>query len=367
MNNRNILKYLISNKYGTLGVKIITISLVVCLLTISLTACSTNKGVVKVTKDETFALGTFITIKVYSYDKVDSKIFEEIFDRIRDIENRMTINKGNESEVMKINNNSGRENVQVSEDTLFVIKKGLEYSRLTNGRFDITVEPLVKLWSIGFEGENVPDDSKIKDSLNYIDFDKVTINENDRTIMLQDKEMGIDLGGIAKGYAADEVAKVLKENGEESAIINLGGNVLCYGSKPDGSAFKIGIQNPFALRGGYVGILPLKNKTLVTSGIYERNFEKNGIRYHHILDTSTGYPVQNQLEAVSIVTEFSIDADALSTGVFSMGLEEGYEFVENLDGVDAIFITHDKKIYITSGVKESFQLTDATFKKEEIK
>ena len=171
----------------------------------------------------------------------------------------------------------------------------------------------------------------------------------------------IDLGSIAKGYAADEISRILTENNVNSAIIDLGGNIYAHGIKPSGQDWNIGIQNPFSTRGDIIGVLKVKNKTVVTSGIYERYIEKDGVKYHHLLNPNTGYPFENNIAGVSIITDKSIDADALSTTVFAKGLEEGLKFVETLPNVDAIFITKDNKVYITNGIRDSFTLENEDF------
>lgn len=178
--------------------------------------------------------------------------------------------------------------------------------------------------------------------------------------------MQLDLGGIAKGYAADVAASIIKEHGNQAAIINLGGNVYAYGEKANGDSFKIGVQNPFSPRGAYLGILSVKDQTVVTSGTYERFFEQDGTVYHHILDPKTGYPVENNLESVTIVTESSMSADALSTMTFVLGLEKGLNLVESLDDVEALFITKDHQLYASSGFLNNFELTDDSFTIEQL-
>jgi len=168
----------------------------------------------------------------------------------------------------------------------------------------------------------------------------------------------VDLGGIAKGYAGDEAIRIYKEHGLKSAYINLGGNVVVLGGRPDGSPWRIGIQNPRAPNGMYIGIVRVTDKAVVTSGDYERYFEKENVRYHHILDTKTGYPADSGLISSTIVTDVSMDADALSTAAFVLGLEEGMKLVNSLKGVEAIFITGDKRVYVTEGLKSSFTFDD---------
>lgn len=311
-----------------------------------------------------YLLGTIVNITLY--DNAEQEIFDEIFSAIEKIEKEMTINNALDSEVIEINQQAGVDYVQVSEQTFEVIKTGLAYSKLGNGNFDITVGPLVKLWEIGFEDAHVPSEEEIKESLEHIDYHKVLLDEENHAVKLEDAGMQLDLGGIAKGYAADVAASIIKEHGNQAAIINLGGNVYAYGEKANGDSFKIGVQNPFSPRGAYLGILSVKDQTVVTSGTYERFFEQDGTVYHHILDPKTGYPVENNLESVTIVTESSMSADALSTMTFVLGLEEGLNLVESLDDVEALFITKDHQLYASSGFLNNFELTDDSFTIEQL-
>ena len=180
-----------------------------------------------------------------------------------------------------------------------------------------------------------------------VDYTQIKVEGN--TVTLPEGMM-IDLGGIAKGYIADELAAFLREQGVTSADLNLGGNVITIGRKPDGTAWRIGVQNPHGSRDESILILNLVDATVVTSGNYERYFELDGVRYHHILDPETGYPVSNGLASVSIITQSSMYADALSTACYVLGLEEGMALIEELEDVEAIFITEDLEIHYSSGV-----------------
>lgn len=305
-------------------------------------------------------LGTACTIKLY--DHISDITFEKVFNRLKNIENKMSINK-DESEVIDINNASGAGYVKVSDDTFEVIKKGLYFSSLYN-KFDISIGPIVKLWNISFDdakNARIPGDSEIKAKLPLVNYKNVILNETEKKVMLKKKGMMLDLGGIAKGYAADEAVKVLKEQGVLHAIVNLGGNVMTLGGKPDGTDFTIGIQHPFDDRGDYVGTVRVRDKTVVTSGIYERYIKVGNKIYHHILDKSTGYPIDNNLLSVTIITDKSVNGDGLSK-VFGLGVKDGMKFIETLDNVEAIFITKDNKIYITPGLRDNFKLTDTSFK-----
>lgn len=339
------------------NIKKVTILLILITIIVSLFGCTKTNNITPISKTQ-YLLGTVINIKVY--EEVDEEVFDEIFNKIQEIENKMSINLDN-SEVIEINNKSGIDYASVSEDTFNVIKQSLYYSELSEGNFDITIGPLVKLWNIGTEYAKVPDVKEIKEKLNLIGYNKIQLNEKEKKVKLEDKNMIIDLGAIAKGYAADEIVKIMKNNNINHAIIDIGGNVYTVGKKSDDSEWKIGVQNPFNDRGDYIGIIEVSDKSIVTSGIYERYLEVEDKRYHHILSPFTGYPVENSLASITIVSEKSIDGDALSTSVFSLGLEKGKDLVENLDGIDAIFVTKDLQVYVTSGIKNKFVLTDKKF------
>nr|WP_207794487.1 FAD:protein FMN transferase [Clostridium botulinum] len=308
---------------------------------------------------ETYLMGTIINIKAYG--KNADKAVQSSVDKISDIENKMSLNIST-SEVNKINKNAGIAPVKVSKNTFDVVKASLIYSEKSKGSFDITVEPLVSLWGIGTDKARIPSKDEISNALKLINYKDVIINEKESTVMLKRKGQAIDLGAIAKGYTADELKKVLLNYNVSSAFLSLGGNVYVLGNKPDKTPWKIGVQNPLEPRGDYLGIVSVSDKSVVTSGNYERFFERNGKRYHHIFDTKTGYPAEKGLISVSIISDKSIDGDALSTSVYTLGLDEGKKLIESLKGVEAIFVTNDKKVYITSGLKDTFKLTNTDFK-----
>ncbi|MGU9538593.1 FAD:protein FMN transferase [Clostridium tepidum] len=308
---------------------------------------------------ETYLMGTIINIKAYG--KNAEKAVQASVDKISDIEKKMSVNIDS-SEVNKINKNAGIAPVKVSKNTLDVVKASLMYSEKTKGSFDITVEPLVSLWGIGTDKARIPSKDEINNALKLVNYRDIIINEKQSTILLKRKGQSIDLGAIAKGYTADELKKILLNYNVSSAFLSLGGNVYVLGNKPDKTPWKIGVQNPLEPRGNYLGIVSVSDKSVVTSGNYERFFEKEGKRYHHIFDTKTGYPAEKGLISVSIISDNSIDGDALSTSVYTLGLDEGKKLIESLKDVEAVFVTNDKKVYITSGLKDIFKLTNTDFK-----
>jgi|LSQX01.2.fsa_nt_gb thiamine biosynthesis lipoprotein len=316
-------------------------------------ACSTIETVPVET--EKFAMGTFIIQRIYSDDA--ENISNKVIERIKKIEEDMTINKQG-GEINSLNGSAGKGYVNLSQDTLYVLAEALRISEASNGAFDVTVGPLVKAWGVSDKNPIVPLDNDIKNLLNLVNYKDLQINMNESKAKLNKEGQIVDVGGIAKGYATDEALDIYRENGVKSALISLGGNVAALGCKPDGSYWRIGIRNPRGAEGSYIGVVSVKDQSVVSSGDYERNFEKDGIMYHHIIDPETGYPAKSGLIATTIVSDISIEADALSTTVFVLGLDKGMEFIEGLDGVEAVFITEDKKIYITKGLKDKFKIED---------
>jgi len=312
----------------------------------------------EVWEESDFILGTVVRIKLY--DPPQPKLFDELFAEIREYENLLSLNLP-DSHISRINNAAGTKPVVVDPEVFEVIQEGLRYGALSKGRFDITIGPLVNLWHIGYDDARVPAPEEIEAALPLVDLNRVVTEPAENRVGLETPGMLMDLGAIAKGFIADRIAESLRGRGYERGIINLGGNVLTLGAKPGDVPFRIGIQNPWEPRGESVGVLELVDLSLVSSGDYERFFIEDGIKYHHILDTATGHPVDNSLTAVTIVSKRSVDGDGLSTSVFAMGLEKGYTLIESLEGIEAIFITKDKKVYLTPGIESIFALSPGEF------
>jgi thiamine biosynthesis lipoprotein len=309
-----------------------------------------------------FLLGTTCTLSIY--ERPPEGIFDRVFQRIGQIEARMSAQKET-SELSAVNRAAGQAPVRVSPDTFQVIARGLEFARLSRGVFDISIGPLVNLWGIGTEQAHIPPEAEIEEARRLVGYRDVVLNEREQTVFLKRAGMRLDLGGIAKGYAADESARILREAGVRHALIALGGNIYALDHKPDGALWKVGIQNPEDQRGAYMGILEVAGKTVVTSGTYERFFEEGGVRYHHILDPRTGHPVRNSLSSVTILSEDSTAADALSTSVFALGVEDGLALVESLPGVEAVLITGDHRVIATAGIRGSLRIVDPGYRAAE--
>ena len=305
--------------------------------------------------ESTFALDTVITVTLFENDQ---ETIESVFELIKSYEDKLSAHVSG-SEVDQINANAGNP-VTVSMETAELIKKSIQYSDISGGLFDITIGPLSNLWSIGsdIEDQHPPEESQIIQAKSSIDYGQIKISQNTVTI---GTSQSIDLGGIAKGYITDKIIDLLEDRNIERAILNLGGNVYVHGRKENGSPYAVGIQNPDSERGEIIGIVRLSDSSVVTSGLYERYFIYDGILYHHILDPFSGYPIENNLKSVSIISPDSVDGDALSTTLFLLGLEKGYELAESLESIEAIFITKDNEVYLTGSLSDHFELTDEQF------
>lgn len=306
-----------------------------------------------------YVLGTIVQFKVYGENA--EKAVDEAVDRLSEIDDKMSVFK-EYSEISDINMRAGIRPQKVSRDTYFLLKKSMEYSKTLRGAFDPTIRPLVNLWNIGTDRECIPKKEDIEGRKKLVNYKDVIFNEEENSVMLRQKNQCVDLGGIAKGYAADEVRDIFIRNNIKSAIIDLGGNIFVLGSKPDGELWNVGIQNPFKERGEFIGIVSDKDKSVVTSGNYEKYFIKDGKKFHHIIDPRTGYPSESEIISATVISDNSIDGDGLSTGLYILGIDKAIKLVESMKGIEAIFITEDKKIYTTSDIKKNFKLVNTEYK-----
>lgn len=307
-----------------------------------------------------FLMGTYVTMRIYDEGKEDA--LTEAFERVAELDVILSSNDEG-SEIDAINQNAGQSPIEVSEDVFPLIEVAEAYSAVPNSGFDYTVGPITNLWRIGFDDARVPEPSEIEAILPLVDYKKAELNADNQTVFLTEADMRIDLGAIAKGYIADEVIKVLEDNGVTTAIVDLGGNIVIMGDSPtrETGGWNVGVQNPNNERGSYIAAINLKNKSIVTSGIYERFIEKNGEQYHHLMDPRTGYPFDNELASVTIISDKSVDGDALSTVVYAFDLEDGLEYVNGLEDVEAVFITKDNDVYTSDGLQDSMSLTDENY------
>ena len=309
-----------------MNVKKRALLMILGLLAILLTACGNDKPKIneKPYDDKQFLMGTYVQIRIYDDGK--EAALKPAFKRVKELADKITVNQ-----------------------------EGSEIDAI----FDMAIGSITSLWRIGFPDARKPDQSEIDQALKLVNYHEVEFNDSEKSVYLKEKGMKLDLGAIAKGYITDEVVKVLKEKGVTTAIIDLGGNVYVMGHSPRGDQkedWTVGIQDPNQARNVVLGSVPESNMSLVTSGIYERYLEVDGKTYHHLFNPKTGYPFDNDIAGVTIISKKSIDGDGLSTAVFSMGVKEGTQYVESLKDTEAIFVTRDDKVYVTSGLKDVFEL-----------
>jgi len=302
---------------------------------------------------EYYALDTICTQQVTGGDAKAAA--QEVSAMLTRITNEMSMNEGSDLYAV---NSAAPEGAQVSAETADVLQQALDYAALTSGAFDPTIGPVSSLWDISGD-PRVPSAQELAAAVQLVDYTGVTLDGT--TVTLARAGMMLDLGGIGKGYAADLAAQIYEKYGVQSALLNLGGNVFVYGAKPDGSDYRIGLRDPYGSENDYFAVLSVQNTSVVTSGIYERYFEQDGVTYHHLFDPQTGYPADNGLAAVTVVCKCSTEADALSTALFVMGLETGLKFAQGLDGVEAVFVTTDKEVYVTDGLKEIIEIANESY------
>lgn len=341
-----------SESEKTLFAKSIAIILTLAMVIITQTSCSSKKEPVS---DEAFYLDTTCQLSVYDMkggmtEKKAKKAIDEGFDTCRRLDKELS-NTVETSDISRINS-AGGQWVAVGEDALKVIKAGIEYGKISDGAFDITIGRVTELWNFQSDNPVLPDGNKLADALNHVDYTKLEVDG--ANVRLTDPYSKIDLGGIAKGYIGDRVADKLKECGVTSGIVNLGGNVIAIGDKPGGRKFRIGIEKPFSDRSETVGSVDIEDKTVVTSGVYERQFKLDGKIYYHVLDVRTGYPIPTDLDSATLLMDYghSMDADAMSTICLMKGANEAKRFIENRGDVrGGILCLHNGEIIKTHGVK----------------
>lgn len=292
---------------------------------------------------ELFAMDTIIDITVY--DKEPSKLLEEARELVDTYENMFSISI-QDSDVAKLNAAQGKP-LAVSAETYELIQKSMEISERTEGLFDISIYPLVKAWGFTTESYRVPDEKERKKILKVIDSGKIQLSDN-ATVCLP-KEMQIDLGGIAKGYVSQKLVELFRDKGAAAAVISLGGNVQTYGKKPDGTPFTVGITNP---QDGtsVLGTIEVGEKAVITSGSYQRYFEKDGVTYHHIMDKRTGAPAESDLTSVTILSDNGESADSLATALFIMGKEKAIAFDEKNEDIQCILIDKENQVWTSEGI-----------------
>jgi len=291
-------------------------------------------------------MGTIVGITVYGKDEARAKAALEAayveIDRVEKLMSRYSEN----SEVSKLNK-TGLTPFKASDELFMMLIKSIDYSEITGGAFDITVGPLMKVFRTSLEKGKAPDESAVANAASRVGFRKISLDSSSKTVVFESDGMEIDLGAIAKGYAADRAGAALKAVGAQSAIIDAGGDVLCVGSKPAGKPWTVALRNPrdpedFLLK------LAVKDLAVTTSGDYEQYFESNGKRFIHIMDPRTGKSATGCISA-TVIARTAMQADALSTSICVLGPSDGIKLIESIDGVEALIVSQDRKLFRSSG------------------
>ena len=307
-------------------------SVLLILIAFAFTSCESNEPR---TRTE-LRMDTICSITVYTAE--DEALLDGAFDIIDETAKIIDMYDP-ESEISYVNANAASHPVNVSDELFSLLSYAYGVSEASSGAFNIAVGPLVTLWGIGGENARRPSDEEIESTLFLLDWHDIVLDKDDKSVAFLTEGMKIDLGAVGKGYVADKIAAYLRKNGTESAIINLGGNVYMIGARPDGKDWTVGLQDPNSAHGGYYTTVVCRDTSVVTSGGYERLFtDTDGTVYHHILDSSTGFPAVSDLISTSIITPDSTLADMLSTATFVLGSEKAVDLV-NSYGVKAVFLT----------------------------
>ncbi|MDR1572740.1 MAG: FAD:protein FMN transferase [Clostridiales Family XIII bacterium] len=313
------------------------------------------------TRTRTELLGTVITISVYDKAPSDAELealLARCFLEIEAAEARMSVNRA-DSEISAVNNAAGDGPVRVSEELYRLIARAKDISEMSDGAFDVTVGPVTALWKTDGAFARLPSEEEIRERLPLVGSGGIGLAAPDG-ISLAARGMALDAGGIAKGYACDSVVAVLREGGIRHAVLDFGGNVYVLGTKPDGSDWRVGIRLPLMGESGVVCVVDAADISAVTSGGYERFFERDGAVYHHLLNPETGYPAQSGLLSATVLSPSSTDADGLSTACFVLGLEKGMSLLAE-NGLDGVFISEARRIYATEGLRGRIRVTDGRF------
>ena len=292
------------------------------------------------------------TVMTVSSEAADQALLERCEAEILRLESLFSVTDG-DSVIYRLN---AAGESSVDPETLYVLSRTLEACEATDGALDITLYPVIRAWGFTTGSYRVPDEREIDALLENVTWRKVTLTED--AISLGEGVM-VDLGAVVKGYASDRIAAILKEAGVTGALLDLGGNIYCVGVKPDGSLWRIGIRDPED-PSSYVGIVSIADRAVITSGAYERYFTADdGTVYGHIFDPATGRPANSGLMSVTVIGEDGLMCDALSTALYVMGAERASEFLNELDGFDAILVDEQHRVYATAGLKGSLSLQGA--------
>ena len=305
---------------------------------------------------QSFIMDTTLSQKIYGKNDPSSKVYSAL----SEWENVFSAFKEG-TQIYAINTAAGKE-TQVSKEAFDLVEKAIGYSRESNGVFDVSVYTLSSLWKEAIENKKLPDDTIVLDRKSKVDFSKISLDRENLSVTVP-KDMGIDLGAIAKGAALNIVRDIYKENGVFGAICSIGSSAMLLFGNKDGEDFKIGLKNPLKnAEDDLFGTLAISDCMISTSGGYERYTQIDGKQYHHIVDTKTGYPAKNDIASVTVLGQDGAFCDYMSTRLFLEGYERAVELIEQ-DGVSAVVVTNNKKVYISKDLEERIEITDNSFER----
>lgn len=295
-----------------------------------------------------YLMGTKISLYIKGEDA--KKLAKKAEDMLIHYEEDFSANSDN-SQLAMLKKTASLTPQKVDDELYDLIKIGKKHSLCENSYLNIAIGPLIKLWRIGFKEAHVPEKEAIVKVLDLLKPENIQLDDEKKTVYFLQKGIEIDLGAIAKGYFADKVMEFFKENGAISAMVDMGGNVLVFGESPSkGGDWNVGIQNPFLSRGNAVALVKIKDQSVVTSGIYERVFEKEGGKYHHIFDSKTGYPIESNIASLTIIADKSLDCDIYTTKFFGLDAASIIHRVNRIKGMGAVVITVDGKLAYTDNL-----------------
>lgn len=339
-----------------MATRISILNLVLVLLTTALVGACVEMRVPAspmVMKRTQMHMGTLVTITAVAFDKaVGDRAMQAAFDEIKRLEQLLSTWRS-DSELSRVNAQAGHQPVMVSQETLELVVRSLEIARLTRGGFNIALGPAVEAWSVT-ERQRIPDDEELRQLKPLVDWTSIQVNEEARTIYLPRKGMRIDVGGIGKGYAADRAAAKMKQAGATGGIVALSGDMTTFGLFPYQNGFPVGVRHP-RQDDAVLVLIDLKDEAISTAGDYERFFERDGIRYHHILDPQTLRPARG-CQSVTVIAKEGTMADGLDTGIFVLGAKDGMALVERLPGIEAIIVDDAGTMTVSSGLRDRVQM-----------
>lgn len=323
------------------------------LMSLSFWGCATDVPALPglssvVVKRAQMHMGTLVSITAVASDKeVGHRAIHAGFDEIKRLE-RMLSTWVASSELSQVNANAGHHPVKVSRETFNLVEKSLEIAQLTDGGFNIAVGPAVELWSVT-ERQHLPSERELEQLKELVDWTSIQLNQHEQTIFLPRAGMRIDVGGIGKGYAADRAAMEMKRAGAQGGIVALAGDIKAFGTLPKANGFPVGIKHP-RQDGALIAVIDLKDEAISTAGDYERFFERDGIRYHHILDPHT-LQTARTCQSVTVIGKEGTLVDGLDTGIFVLGPERGMALVEQLSDIEAVIVDAQGRLAVSSGLR----------------